>query len=67
MAWMESVRLLLALAATKDCRVHHMDVKFAFLNSDLSEIVFVKQASGFIANRQEHKVLRLCKAIYKLQ
>lgn len=45
---MESVRLLLTLVATKDWHVHRMDVKFAFLNGELSEVVFVKQALGFI-------------------
>jgi hypothetical protein len=36
-ARMESVRLLLALAAQEGWRVHHMDVKSAFLNGDLKE------------------------------
>lgn len=34
-ARMETVRLLLALAAHEDWEVHHMDVKMAFLNGDL--------------------------------
>jgi hypothetical protein len=41
-ARMESVRLLLALAAHEGCRVHHMDVKSAFLNGDLKEEVYVR-------------------------
>jgi hypothetical protein len=41
-ARMESVRLLLALTAAKDWCVHHLDVKSAFLNGDLAEVVFVK-------------------------
>jgi hypothetical protein len=44
---MESVRLLFALAAQEGWRVHHMDVKSAFLNSDLKE-VYVHQLSGFV-------------------
>ena len=50
MARMESIRLLLAMvvAAAKVWRVHHMDVKSAFLNSDLSEVVFIAQAPGFV-------------------
>lgn len=40
-ARMESVRLLLALAAQEGWRVHHMDVKTAFLNGDLKEEVYV--------------------------
>jgi hypothetical protein len=41
-ARMESVRLLLALAASNGWEVHHLDVKSAFLNGDLAETVFVK-------------------------
>jgi hypothetical protein len=39
---MESVRVLLALVAQKGWRIHHMDVKSAFLNSDLKEEVYVQ-------------------------
>ena len=54
---MESVRLLLALAAAKDWRVHHLDVKLAFLNGELTEMVFVRQPPGFAVKGEEHKVL----------
>jgi hypothetical protein len=40
-ARMESVRLLLALAAQEGWRVHHMDIKSSFLNGDLKEEVYV--------------------------
>ena len=46
-ARMESVCLLLALAAAKDWCVHHLDVKSAFLNGELAEMVFVRQPPGF--------------------
>ena len=46
-ARMESVCLLLALAAAKDWRVHHLDVKSAFLNGELAEMVFVRQPPRF--------------------
>jgi hypothetical protein len=41
-ARMEAVRLLLALAAQEGWKVHHMDVKTAFLNEELQEEVFVE-------------------------
>ena len=41
-ARMESVRVLLALAAQEGWKVHHMDVKSAFLNGDLKEEVYVR-------------------------
>jgi hypothetical protein len=64
---MVSVSLLLAMTTAKDWRVHHLDVKLAFLNGELAETVFVKQAPGFTINGVEHKVLRLCKVLYGLR
>ena len=66
-ARMESVRLLLALAAAKDWHVHHLDMKSAFLNGDLAKEVYVRQAPGFTVKGKEHKVLRLRKAQYGLR
>ncbi|WVZ71928.1 hypothetical protein U9M48_020456 [Paspalum notatum var. saurae] len=64
---MDSVRLLLALAATRDWSVHHLDVKSAFLNGELTEVVHVRQPPGFIVAGEEGKVLRLRKALYGLR
>lgn len=66
-ARIESVRLLLALAAQEGWSVHHMDVKSAFLNGELLEEVYVKQPPGFAVDGQEDKVLRLDKALYGLR
>lgn len=66
-ARMETVRLLLALAARKGWEVHHMDVKSAFLNGDLQEEVYVCQPPGFVDKKNAHKVLRLNKALYRLR
>ena len=66
-ARMELVRLLLALAAAKDWRIHHLDVKSAFLNGELVETVFVRQPLGFAVKGEEHRVLRLHKALYGLR
>ena len=65
-ARMESVHLLLALAAAKDWRVHHLDVKSAFLNGELAKTVFVRQPLGFAVKGEEHRVLRLRKTLYGL-
>jgi hypothetical protein len=64
---MESVRLLHALAAQEGWRVHHMDVKSAFLNGDLMEEVYMHQPPGFAIPDKEGKVPRLRKALYGLQ
>jgi hypothetical protein len=66
-ARMESVRLLLALSAHQGWHVHHMDVKSAFLNSDLKEEVYIHQPPGFAIPGKEGKVLRLRKALYGLR
>jgi hypothetical protein len=66
-AQIESVRLLFALAAQEGWRVHHMDVKSAFLNGDLKEEVYVHQPSGFAMPGKKGKVLRMCKVLYGLQ
>jgi hypothetical protein len=66
-AHLESVRVMLALAAHEHWEVHHMDVKSAFLNGMLKEEVYVQQPSGFIIADTEHKVLRLHKALYGLR
>jgi hypothetical protein len=62
-ARMELVRVLLALAAQEGWRVHHMDVKSAFLNGDLKE-VYVQQPLGFTVAREEGKVYHLHKALW---
>jgi hypothetical protein len=62
-ARLDSVRLLLALAAQEGWLVHHLDVKSAFLNGDLKEEVYVMQPPGFVKEKQEHNVYRLRKAL----
>jgi len=66
-ARIETVRLMIALAAQKGWKIHHMDVKSAFLNGDLVEEVYVQQPPGFIAKRSSGKVLKLEKALYGLR
>jgi hypothetical protein len=66
-ARLESVRVLLAVAAHEGWEVHHMDVKSAFLNGDLQEEVYVAQPAGFVVQGAENKVLKLKKALYGLR
>ena len=44
-----------------------MDVKSAFLNGDLVEVVYVSQPPGFTADGREREVYRLHKALYGLR
>ena len=66
-ARMETVRLIIALAAQRQWKIHQMDVKSAFLNDPLDEEVYVKQSSGFIQSGKEEKVYILTKALYGLK
>jgi hypothetical protein len=66
-ARMETVRLLLALAAQGEWQVHHMDVKSAFLNGNLEEEVYVNPPPSFSDPKHSGKVLRLNKALYGLK
>jgi hypothetical protein len=66
-ARLDSVRLLLALAAQEGWMVHHMDVKSAFLNGELKEEVYVVQPPGYVKQGQEHRVYELSKALYGLR
>ena len=66
-ARLESVRLLLAIAAHYSWEVYHMDVKYAFLNGELKETIYIRQPPGFLDNDNSGKVLRLHKALYGLR
>lgn len=64
---LETVHLLLALAAKNSWEVHHLDVKSAFLNGELQEVVYVTQPEGFVMKNSERLVYRLFKALYGLR
>nr|GEW98442.1 ribonuclease H-like domain, reverse transcriptase, RNA-dependent DNA polymerase [Tanacetum cinerariifolium] len=66
-ARMETIQLLLAIAANNKWEVHHLDVKSAFLYEDLKEEVYVTQLEGFIKRQDNGKVYRLIKALYGLR
>ena len=66
-ARLETVRLLISLAAQRRWKMHQMDVKSAFLNGKLEEEVYVEQPPGFIIKGQEKKVYKLKKALYGLK
>nr|GEY54891.1 zinc finger, CCHC-type [Tanacetum cinerariifolium] len=54
-AWISTIKLLLALAAIHDLVIHQMDVKTAFLNGDLDEKIYMKQPEGFVMPGHESK------------
>lgn len=52
-ARIDTVKLILALAANKGWKVHHLDVKTAFLNGELEEEVYVNQPEGYAVKGKE--------------
>ncbi|KAJ4724624.1 Retrovirus-related Pol polyprotein from transposon TNT 1-94 [Melia azedarach] len=63
-ACLETVRLIISLAAQNKWKIHQIDVKSAFLNGVLEEEVYIQQPTGFEVKGQEDKVLKLRKALY---
>ena len=66
-ARMESIRLILAYASSKNIKVYQMDVKSAFLNGELEEEVYMEQLDGFQVQEAEIYVYRLKKSLYGLK
>lgn len=66
-ARIETVRFIIALAASNGWEVHHLDVKTAFLHGELKENVYVTQPEGFVTKGSEEKVYKLHKALYGLR
>ena len=61
-----SIRLLIAVAAIYDLKIHQMEVKTTFLNGDLDEEIYMDQPKGFVKLGQESKVYKLVKSLYSL-
>ena len=64
-AKMDSIRLALAIAASKQWEVHHMDVKCSFLNGYLIEEIYMQKPEWFVSNPS--LVCRLKKSLYGLK
>ena len=59
-----TLRAYLAEVAARDWEMHHMDVKTAFLNGELEEVIFMQQPPGYEVGG---KACRLLKALYGLR
>ena len=66
-AMLKSIRILLSIAAALDYEIWKMDVKTAFLNGKLDEVIYMDQPEGFKVSRQEGKVCKLNRSIYGLK
>ena len=61
-----TLRLLMAIAVKCKFRVEQVDVKNAYINSDLKEEVYMKQPKGYNSG-DGNKVLKLKKSLYGLK
>ncbi|KAG7599393.1 Zinc finger CCHC-type [Arabidopsis suecica] len=66
-ARIETIRLLIKLAASHGWEIHHLDVKTAFLHGELKENVYVYQLEGFEREESRNRVYKLNKALYGLR
>ena len=62
---MDSIRLALAIATSKQWEVHHMDVKCSFINGDLNEEIYMQKPEVFVSNPS--LLCRLRKSLYGIK
>jgi hypothetical protein len=59
-----SIRIIISLVAIFGWKLHQMDVKTAFLNSEVEQEVYIEQPEGFVIHEKEFHVCKLKKALY---
>ena len=66
-AKLNTVRVLLSLAANQDWPLYQLDVKNAFLNGDLEDEVYMEIPPGFEIKANVNKVCKLRRSLYGLK
>ena len=66
-AKMPTIRVVLVNAATQDWEIEHVDVKSAYLNMTLKEMIYMKPPQGVLKPGEEGKVCCLVKGLYGLK
>jgi hypothetical protein len=64
---LEAIRILLAYACAHNIKLYQMDVKSAFLNGYINELVYVEQPPNFEDEKKPNHVYKLKKALYGLK
>ena len=63
-AWLEAIRMFLALLCHKNFKVYQMDAKSVFLNGKLEEEVYIE---GFLLSENKGYVCKVKQALYGLK
>lgn len=66
-AKLNTIRVLLSLAANFDWSLHQLDIKNAFLNGELEEEVYMEVPPGIESSHTKGKVCKLVKSLYGLK
>jgi hypothetical protein len=66
-ARLEAIQILLSYAISHNIKLYQMDVKSAFLNGKISELVYVEQPPGFEDSKKPNHVYKLSNALYGLK
>ena len=66
-AKLDTIGLVLSMAAQNSWFIHQLDVKSAFLHGELEEEVYIDQPPGYVKQGYENQVYKLKKALYGLK
>ena len=66
-ARLESIKILIAIAAQENWELHHLDVKTTFLNGEIKEDIYITQLECFLISGKEDHIQKLQKVLYGLK
>jgi hypothetical protein len=66
-ARLEAIRILLAYATSHNIKLYQMDMKSAFLNGKINELVYVEQPPSFEDSKKHNHVYKLSKELCGLK
>jgi hypothetical protein len=61
---LEAIQILLAYATSHNIKLYQMDVKSAFLNDKINELVCVEQLPDFEDSKKPNHVYKLSNTLY---
>nr|GEZ81647.1 retrovirus-related Pol polyprotein from transposon TNT 1-94 [Tanacetum cinerariifolium] len=66
-AQIDVIKIFFANASNKSMTIYQMDVKTAFFNGELCEVVYISHPEGFVDQENPNHVYRLKKALFVLK